>query len=143
MLSRRAVPLILPALLACARPSEAEIEAAVAQRFPGEAIVLSDPDANFFGFESRGASQVRGNGALVLVESALWFQQVAPDTESTIALADVRAVDLVDGHLGKSVGRKLLHVRFRAGAGEDAAAWYVDDPEAWRAAITTRLSPGT
>lgn len=142
MPSRRARLLVLAALLAgaCTRLSEHEIEAAAAARFPGETVVLSDPDANFFGLQSRGASQVRGNGALVLVDSALWFQQMLPEQDLVIPVADVRAIDLVDGHLGKSVGHKLLHVRFRGDAGDDAAAWYVDDPEAWRAALAARLS---
>jgi len=117
---------------------ESEGRMRIESRFqPGE-VIVSEPAANYFGLESRGGGQSRGNGALVLTADQLWFHLLVPTQELTIRLADVTDVALVDGHLGKSVGRALLRVRFRGEAGEDAAAWLVADPERWQREIAAR-----
>ncbi len=93
------------------------------------------------GLESRGGGQSRGNGALVLTADELWFSLLVPTHALTIRLADVTDVALVDGHLGKSVGRPLVRVRFHGEAGEDAVAWLVADPERWQHEIAARSGP--
>jgi hypothetical protein len=88
------------------------------------------------GLESRGRGQVRGNGLLVLTADELRFEQLVPRRESRIPLADVTAVETTRSWLGKSVGAKLLFVRWRSPDGsEDAMAWRVRDLDAWLAAL--------
>ena len=56
-------------------------------------------------------------------------------SELRIPLANVLEVKTVKSHLGKTVGRPLLHVRYREGDGEDSAAWFVPDVEEWKRGI--------
>jgi len=139
-------PPLLAAVLAAAAPVaaacgwiESEGRERIESRYrPGEAL-LSEPAANCFGRESKGSAQIRGNGPLVLTAEHLWFSLLVPADELTVPLIDVLDVDIVDAHLGKSVGRPLLRVRFRGSNGDDAAAWLVADPERWRREITARI----
>lgn len=148
MLSRLALAALLSTLAGLAPAGCGSIEEAgrakIAARFGDGEALLSDPSANFYGLISRGHGQVRGNGALVLTADALWFSQITPATELAIPRADVLEVSLVGSHLGKaSAGHQLLHVRFRSGDGEDAAAWLVAEPERWRRALTeSSAGPG-
>ncbi|MFC9472596.1 hypothetical protein ACFTS5_10405 [Nocardia sp. NPDC056952] len=109
-------------------------EAAIAANFaPGE-IVRSDPVANYFGSASKGGRQVRGNGALVLTDTRLWFRRAGSEDALEVALASITAVDLVQSHAGKSIGRPLVRVNFD----DDSAAWYVRDSTQWRDDILAR-----
>jgi hypothetical protein len=95
-------------------------------------------NAQGLGLESRGKGQVRGNGWLVLTDDELLFRQWVPDRETRIPLAAVTAVETPRWWLGKSVGSKLLCVRWRtAEGGEDAMAWNVRDREEWVELIET------
>jgi len=88
------------------------------------------------GLESRGRGQVRGNGSLVLTPEELRFRQLVPQRESVIPLADVTTVETTRWWLGKSVGSRLLCVRWRTPDGtDDAMAWQVRDLDGWLAAI--------
>jgi len=108
------------------------LKARIAARLSDRDIVSSDLRANFFGLESKGAAQLRGNGALVLTRSAIHFFQFLPARDFEVPLASVREVSLVRSHLGKSVGYRLLKVRFEGDAGPDSIAWYVPEAEAWQ-----------
>lgn len=85
------------------------------------------------GLESRGATQTSGNGWLVLTPGELRFRQWIPDRETRIARADVTAVETPKSWLGKSVGTRLLCVRWPG----DAMAWEVRDLDAWLAALSS------
>jgi hypothetical protein len=79
---------------------------------------------------------VRGNGWLVLTHEELRFRQWVPQHDTTIPLTAVTAVGTERWWLGKTVGSKLLCVRWRtADGGEDAMAWQVRDLERWLAAL--------
>ncbi|PKV98066.1 hypothetical protein ATK86_0073 [Nocardia fluminea] len=109
-------------------------ETAIAANFaPGEAV-RSDPVANYFGLASKGGRQMRGNGALVLTDTRLWFHRAGADDPLEIPLASITSVDIVSSHAGKSIGRPLLSVRF----GDDSAGWYVRDSAQWRDDILVR-----
>jgi len=91
------------------------------------------------GLESRGPTQVRGNGQLVLTTDELHFRQWVPNRETRIPLAAVTAVETKRWWLGKSVGSRLLCVRWRTPeGGEDAMAWQVRDLDRWLADIAAR-----
>lgn len=107
----------------------------VAKRFRPEEVRRQDLTANFFGLESQGAAQLRGNGALVLTDQLLWFSRAVAEEVFEVPRADVTGVEVVRSHLGKSVGRPLLKVRFRSSNGEDSIAWCVPDVEGWRDAL--------
>ena len=103
-------------------------------RYRPEEMRLLEPMASTFGIESKGGLQGRGNGALVLTDDAIHFLMLV-GSELRIPLANVLAVKTVKSHLGKSIARPLLHVRYREGDGEDAVAWFVPDVEDWKQRI--------
>lgn len=93
-------------------------------------------NAQGLGLESRGKGQVRGNGWLVLTGDELRFRQWVPSRETRIPLAAITEVDTPRWWLGKSVGSRLLVVRWRTPeGGEDAMAWNVRDLDGWLAAL--------
>jgi len=88
------------------------------------------------GLQSRGKGQVRGNGWLVLTDDEFRFKQWIPAREDRIPLAAITGVETPRVWLGKTVGRKLLCVRWRTpGGGDDAMAWEVRDLDGWLAAL--------
>jgi hypothetical protein len=96
-------------------------------------------NARGLGLESRGATQVRGNGRLLLTPVELVFRQWIPDRETRIPLAAVTTVETTRWWLGKSVGSKLLCVRWQTpDGGADAMAWEVRDLDRWLAEIAAR-----
>ncbi len=126
-----------------ARTVAAAGRAEIAKRYSAEEIVLAEPSVNSFGLESKGALQLRGNGGLVLTAKDLHFLMLVPRREIRIPLADIREVKTVRSHLGKTVVRPLLHVRWGAGETEEAIAWWVRDVDAWKARLAscTAMAP--
>ena len=114
-----------------------KLEARVTAVYKPDAIVFQDLRANNFGLESKGAMQQRGNGALVLTARELHFFQLIPARDFRIPLDSITEVKTVRSHLGKTVGRSLLHVSFTVDGVEDAMAWSVVDVEAWLAKLGT------
>src|SRR5687768_8137373 len=79
----------------------------------GEArIVMIDDAANFFGIESRGAGQIRGNGCLAATPEEIVFLMWFPRRELRISRDRLTSVERVKSHLGKRVGRDLLKITF-------------------------------
>ena len=89
--------------------------------------------ANSFGVESRGPFQLRGNGCLGASASEILFIMWWPRREIQIRRKDVLEVGRARSHLGKTIGRELLLVRFtnREGA-PDSVAWWVSDLDGWK-----------
>lgn len=110
-------------------------EATVAEHFSPEDIRLSDPVANFFGLTVGRARQLRGNGSLVLTPGTLWFQLVGATVPVEIPVDQIRAVSLVRSHNGRSARHDLLRVEFDGDEGPDVAAWDVEHPSRWVAAL--------
>lgn len=116
-----------------------KIAAYVDARLGGEGIVAADASANFFGVESRGRAQLRGNGHLAASHSQILFVMWLPRRELTIPRDRVTAVERTRSHLGKSVGRELLRVGFTNDAGApDSVAWLVRDLAAWESVLGPR-----
>lgn len=112
----------------------------IQERFPTEQIILKETTANFFGLESRGSFQIRGNGVLVLTQDELWFSRFIKREDITIPTHTIQAVRLVDSHLGKRIlGRQLIYVQFQVAGGLDSVAWLVADPSRWQSAIASLL----
>ena len=101
-------------------------------------------NARGLGLESRGKGQVRGNGWLVLSPGELRFSQWVPRHETRIPLTAVTKVETRRVWLGKTVGSKLLCVRWRTPeGGEDAMAWEVRDLDGWLAALAAERDAAT
>ena len=108
------------------------LQARVEKVYAPADVRLQDLEALGFGLESKGAAQMRGNGALVLTAKELHFFQFTPASDTRIPLDAITEVKTVKSHLGKSIARDLLHVSFTAAEGKpDSMAWYVSDVGAW------------
>jgi hypothetical protein len=103
----------------------------VAEVYSDDQILLRDFKALGFGLQSRGVTQLRGNGALVLTADSLHFFQFTPASDYRMALDTLTEAKTVRSHLGKSIGRNLLHAEFTIDGASDSMAWYVGDVEAW------------
>jgi hypothetical protein len=114
---------------------EKSLRPRVERRYAAENILLASYEADFFGLESRGLGQVRGNGALILTPGELHFIQAVPGREVVIPLEGITAVSVVRSHLKKWVARDLLRVDYRTPGGPEAAAWFVYDPSGWKGAL--------
>jgi L-2-hydroxyglutarate oxidase LhgO len=62
-------------------------EAQARERYPNARQI--DRTANFFGQESRGVTQIRGNGTLILTDSDLIFEMWVPNKQLRIPLRSV------------------------------------------------------
>ena len=102
----------------------------VARRFRRKTILRQHNLAQFFGRESLGHVQARGNGLLVLTGEELYFLQALPRREFVIPIESITEVSNPRSHLGKSNMCKLLRVDFVEKRKDDAIAWNVDDVEA-------------
>jgi hypothetical protein len=110
---------------------------AIEARFAATDVIRQETLAQSYGQQSRGPAQARGSGALALTKNELMFLLYVPERELRIPIASIGAVSLVRSHLGKSGGVKILHVAFTRDGMEDAIAWRVPDPAAWKAALDT------
>lgn len=107
------------------------LQAQVEKVYAPADVRLQDLKALGFGLESKGATQLRGNGALVLTAKELHFFQFTPASDTRIPLDAITEAKTVKSHLGKTIGRDLLHVSFTADGKPDSMAWYVADVGAW------------
>lgn len=99
-------------------------------------IALIDDRANAFGVESGGPFQMRGSGTLALTPAELLFVMAVPRREARIPRASILDAEETRSHLGKTIGRPLLRVRFTNEAGDpDSAAWAVGDLSMWLGAL--------
>jgi hypothetical protein len=105
---------------------------AVQARFPNAQVV----QANFFGQESAGVMQLRGNGALALTDTELYFERLWPRREYCIPLAAIEGIETPSSYLGKTNFQPLLKVVFRNESGQlDSMAWLVPDVKALKQTI--------
>lgn len=98
----------------------------------GRNVVLVDKMANFFGRQSLGMTQLRGNGCLVASDDDLLFVQLMPLRAFEIPRKDITAVETPSSFLAKSRFTPLLKLDFTTSDGQrDSAAWQVRDLDAW------------
>ena len=102
---------------------------------PGE-VLLSSPNANFFGKTSLGMTQVRGNGVLVLTAKELFFEMWIPKREYHIPIFSIKNIKTPKVHLGKTRFKPLLKIVFCNQHGHtDAMAWQVKHLSSWIEAL--------
>lgn len=105
-------------------------EASARERYPNARQI--DRTASFFGQESRGATQMRGNGTLILTEDELIFEMWVPKKEFRIPLRRIISLENPISFLGKSRLAPLLKVVYTNEQGTtDAIAWHVSDLSGW------------
>lgn len=104
----------------------------IEDQFVGKNVLLTSRGANFFGQESKGMGQIRGNGVLILTDKELFFGMWTPKKELKVPIVAIKSVENPKSFHGKSAFRKLLKVAFENDQGDlDAAAWYVKDLDSW------------
>ncbi len=109
-----------------------KLDARIAENYKADEILLKDVGAMSLGLTSRGVTQGRGNGALVLTANTLhWFQFIPQRSDVLIPRADITEVTTTRSHLGKAIGRDLLLVKFTYNGKPDSMAWHVNDLQAW------------
>ena len=108
------------------------LDTVVREDLSRETILMKSYYANFFGQESRGFSQIRGNGILVLTENFLYFQMLVPRKKLIIPVSSMTGTQIVRTFLAKTKFRPLLKVSFHTDEGNDSAAWLLKDPHSWK-----------
>ncbi|MEA2432750.1 MAG: hypothetical protein QOG54_207 [Actinomycetota bacterium] len=118
------------------RKTRKRVAQEVRTRAGEDRIVMIDDFANFFGLQSRGAAQMRGNGCLAITPDEVVFLMWLPRRDLYIPRQRITSVERVRSHLGKRIGRDLLKITFTDETGNpDSAAWFVHDLPAWEAAL--------
>jgi hypothetical protein len=104
----------------------------ILEKYQYREILKQEIGANFFGQESLGLKQIRGNGVLLLLAGELIFEMWFPRRTFTIFLADIRSIERAKKHLRKNILRPLLKVVFLNNNGQtDSMAWWVRDVDDW------------
>ena len=107
-------------------------------RFQDQNIIEYERFANCLGIESKGLTQIRGNGVLILSEQFIFFQMLIPKNEILIPVKDIRRTEIAFSHLGKTKGRKLLKIIYTNTEGrKDAIAFVVNNLDIWMKKIKT------
>ncbi|NHJ46301.1 MAG: hypothetical protein FK733_00805 [Asgard group archaeon] len=105
----------------------------IIDKFNSEDILRISKGANFFGQESIGSRQIRGNGVLILTSDELYFEMWVPKNRiCRIQIRDILKIETTKWHLKKTKSRMLLKVVFTNKQGEtDSGAWLVSDLNQW------------
>ena len=121
---------------------QAKLAQRVADEVPADQILREDLLVISLGLDSRGVTQGRGNGALVLTPTELrWLQLKPPSSDVTIPRSSITAIDTKHSHLGKSYGKPLLHVSFVHDGTPDSMAWYTTDVPGWISTLGGATDP--
>ncbi|MBN1150391.1 hypothetical protein JXA84_04115 [candidate division WOR-3 bacterium] len=103
-------------------------------------VLISDTFANFFGIQSKGLRQIRGNGKLVLDQEFLYFRMLLPKRVIRIPVNAIIKAEESLSHLKKTKAAPLLKVTFQNDEGSiDSAAWLVRDLSSWKIEIQSLI----
>ena len=101
-------------------------------QFQNKKIIHSDSFVNYFGRESQGMKQIRGNGILILTEKELYFELYLPKKIITIPINQISKIETPRSHLGKSKLKKLLKIIYtNQNQEKDSIAWLVKQLPSW------------
>ncbi len=101
-------------------------------QFSEDEVLRTTSSSNFFGLESKGMKQIRGNGVLVLTKQELCFQMYLPKREIRIPLASITTLETPKSHLSKTKFHPLLKVCFTNKEGkQDSVAWWITELDSW------------
>ena len=114
---------------------------AVRDRYAGRTLHILVENVNFFGQQSLGVTQGRGNGTLAVAEDEIYFLRWLPQKEFVVPLRDIESVEIVKSFLGKTRFTPLLKITFRSASGtSDAMAWHVGDAYNLKEQLEERIS---
>lgn len=104
-------------------------------------IIYFSKKVNYFGRESAGRAQIRGNGSLLLTPDKLHFLRWLPKKDIIISLENVENIERVNSFLGKGRKDDLLKIEFNNQNGNnDSAAWFLNNMHAWEEVIKDNLN---
>ncbi|TFF93502.1 MAG: hypothetical protein EU544_05790 [Promethearchaeota archaeon] len=104
----------------------------ILEKFNEAEIVQVTENANFFGVESKGGKQVRGNGVLTLTKGELYFEMWVPKKILSVPLNSIKKVTTTRHHLKKVKFVDLLKIEFVNEEGnDDSVAWWVKEVQEW------------
>lgn len=124
------------------RHLEGPLKQRIAASYRPDEILLQDLRANSFGQQSTGRHRLRGNGALVLTETALHFFLFIPRLDVVVPLETITDISTAKSHLDKRAFYPLLKVAFSRNGIHDSIAWYVTDVDAWKRRIDAHKAGG-
>jgi hypothetical protein len=133
--------LVVSALIALALVRAGRARAQVHLReVPGD--VRRSTAATSLGLTSLGVGELRGTGTLVLTDDEVAFAQWRPDRLVRIPRAAVVEVDTTRTHLGKTMNKDLLRIRWTNAETdvEDTVAFFLRDLDAWLTDLGGRRS---
>ena len=138
------IPVLLAVLFYLVRKVIASIKRKRAEElftnYHKDRIIYFSKEVNFFGQESAGRAQMRGNGSLLLTPDELHFLRWIPKKDIIIPLNDIENIERVNSFLGKKKNNELLKVEFNNHQGKkDSAAWLLDNMHAWEQVIKDNL----
>jgi hypothetical protein len=115
---------------------ERELEESFQKRFSGQKIVYMSKYAQLVAQESRGYSQTKGMGYLVLTDQELHFSMQLVDLEISIPATALTRVGETRRMKGKGTIKLMLKVEFKTLDGkDDALALRVKDMARWKAEL--------
>ena len=104
----------------------------IIKRFYHKELICGPSPANCFGVQSKGVTQIRGNGLLVLTSEELFFGMYFPQKDFLIPTDLIYKIETSKTHLGKTKFTDLLKVNFTNNEGKnDSIAWWVTDLKLW------------
>lgn len=122
--------IVFGAVLFVLRNLSRQQESGARERYPLAKQI--DRTASFFGQESRGVTQMRGNGTLILTDTELIFEQWMTNNVFRISLRTIQGIENPTSFLGKSRFAPLLKVVYTNDQGvNDSMAWQVRDLNGW------------
>lgn len=108
----------------------------ILKNYSKQEIKAFSSNVNFFGEKSKGMTQIRGNGALLLTKERLYFQMWIPKKEIKIPLDKIENIEEVKSFFGKSKFRPLLKIEYIDENGQkNSAAWMVKNLQKWKSII--------
>jgi len=108
----------------------------ILKNYNKEEIKAFSSNVNYFGVKSKGMTQIRGNGALLLTKEYLFFQMWIPKKEIKIPLDKIEKIEEVRSFLGKSKFMPLLKIDFiDENEQKNSAAWLVKNLQKWKQII--------
>ncbi len=123
--------LLLILLRIILRQVRSSLKTYIREHFDKTEILKSTVSANYFGRQSLGGRQVKGNGALVLTKDTLYFKRAVPHLEIIIPLTSILEISMPRSFNGRSVGGKLLCVEYKKEQEQDAIAWSLPGTGEW------------
>jgi len=104
----------------------------IIEKFDNRKIILYSTSANYFGQESKGYTQIRGNGVLILLNEKIYFEMWKPRKILEIPINKILKITSPRSHLKKSKFKPLLKIHFQNNQNKnDSAAWLIRNLDKW------------